>query len=126
MGPVVVVVVQPGQEGVKALLVRAVGAGVGPFAVKGQVQPLHLAVGLGPIGPGALVRHPGASQHLAEAPRAVAVAVVGEDPLDGDAQPGIEGQRPLGEAGHGGRALIGMDLQIRHREQSSTARCRKS
>ena len=34
--------------------------------------------------------------------------------VHGDAQPGVEGQRALGKAGHGGRTLIGMDLQIRH------------
>lgn len=50
MWPMVVVVVQPGREGVKALLVGGVEANIGPFAVQGQIQPLDLAVGLGPVG----------------------------------------------------------------------------
>jgi uncharacterized protein (TIGR02679 family) len=114
VGPVVVVVVQPSREGVKALLVGEVGAGVGPFALQGQVQPLDLGVGLGPVGSGALVGHPGPSQDLAEASRAVAVAIIGQDPLDLDAQLGIAGQRSPGKAGHRAGALVGMDLQIGH------------
>jgi hypothetical protein len=73
MWPMVVVVVQPSREGVKALLVGGVGANIGPFALQGQLQPLDLAVGLGPVGSDALVGHPGTSQDLAEASRAVAV-----------------------------------------------------
>jgi hypothetical protein len=115
VGPMVVVVVQPGREGVKALLVGGVEANIGPSRSRVRSGPLELAVGLGPVGSGALVGHPGTSQDLAEASRAVAVAVIGQDPLDGDA-----------EAGHGAGALIRMDLQIGHPGTVSTAAWMKS
>jgi hypothetical protein len=115
VGAVVVVVgLEPARKGVQAGLVAGVGPRVGPLQGEGGVEPLRLAVGLRPVGAGALVGDSDASQHLAEQPRAVAVAVVGEDLRNPDAELGVERQRLLGEAGHGRGALVGVDLQVGH------------
>jgi hypothetical protein len=55
-------------EAVKASLVGGIGTGVSPFAVQGQIQPLDVAVVLGPIGRVRLWDHPGPSQHWRKAP----------------------------------------------------------
>ena len=86
------------REAVKASLVGGIGTDVSPFAVQGQIQPLDVAVVLGPIGWVRLWDHPGPSQHLAEGPRAVAVAFVGDYPFYPDAQ--------LGRVGYVGCSVI--------------------
>ncbi len=52
---VIVVGVEPVWQGGAALGFGGVGLGVGPFVREGAVEPFDLAVGLGPVGPGALV-----------------------------------------------------------------------
>ena len=93
MGPVAVVVVQPAREGGQAGLVAGIQLGIGPLGGQGAVEPLSLAVGLGPIGPGPPMSGAGLRQHPLERRRAIAPAVVGQHPLHLDAQPGEPGQR---------------------------------
>jgi hypothetical protein len=126
VGPMVVVVVEPGREGVKALLIEAIETGIGPFSLQGEIQPLDLAIGLGPIGPGALVVHSGPGHHLAEQPRAVAVAVIGQDPLDGDANRVEKSSARWVKPATVAAPSSGWTSKYATREQSSTARCRKS
>ena len=56
------------REAVKASLVGGIETDVSPFAVQGQIQPLDVAVVLGPIGRVRLWDHPGPSQHWRKAP----------------------------------------------------------
>jgi hypothetical protein len=62
---VVIVGVEPGGEGLASFLLGAVGAGVGPFFQQGAVEAFDLAVGLGPVRPGALVSDAGRGQLIA-------------------------------------------------------------
>jgi hypothetical protein len=114
MGTVMVVGVEPVGKCGQAGLVAGVGHGIGPLAVKGLVEALHLAVGAGPIRAGPLVDDAGRGQQLPESAGAGAGAIVGHDPLDGDSKPGEPGQRPAGEANRSLAALVGMDLQVGH------------
>lgn len=58
VGAVVIVVMDPGGVGCCASVVGEVGAGEGPLGGEGAVEPFDLAVGLGPLGPGAAVLDP--------------------------------------------------------------------
>ena len=59
-----------------------------------------------------LCLRPASVAGLAEGVAAIGRAVVGHDPLDGDAEAGEPGQRPL-EEGHGALlALVGQDLGV--------------
>src|SRR5699024_6184776 len=83
-----------------------VGARVGPFLFQGAVEPLDLAVGLGPVGAGAFVRDllaQGGGGGLGP----VGGPVVGRHPLDGDPARGevVSGTAPA--RGGGFRGLIG-------------------
>jgi hypothetical protein len=53
-----VVQMQPVVQGGGSLLVAGVDPDVGPLGQQGPVEPLDLAVGLGPIGSGALMVAP--------------------------------------------------------------------
>lgn len=55
MGPVVIVVVDPGLVGAGPGLVGGVVAGVGPLGGQGAVEALNLAVRLWPVGAGVFV-----------------------------------------------------------------------
>ena len=55
MGAVGVVVTNPAREGRKALGVTPVETPIGPLGEEGFDEPFGLAVGLGPVGLGALV-----------------------------------------------------------------------
>ena len=60
----VIVEPQPPGEGPAALGVGAIQPGVGPFLQQGAVEPLHLAIGLGPIAAGPLEPDPQPSGRL--------------------------------------------------------------
>src|SRR5215468_10150681 len=107
-----VVHVQPGVKGGAAVGFGGVGAGVGPFVGEGAVVALDFAVGLGPVGAGALV---GDAQVVAgggPVSGSVAGAVVAEDALDGDPGGGVPGVRAAQERGGGFLALVGQDLGV--------------
>src|SRR5215216_7123417 len=78
VGPVMVVPVNPGLQGPVAGRVGAVQPPIRPLLQQGPVEPLHLAVRLRPIGPGALVAYAGVGQRGPEQPAAVADPVIGE------------------------------------------------
>jgi hypothetical protein len=107
-----VIPVQPGWQGRPAGPLGAVGAGVGPLGQQGPVEPLDLAVGGWPVGPGPLVGHPLGGQQLPPGVAAVAGAVVGQDPLDGDPAFGEPGTRPGPEPAGGPGLLIRVDLGV--------------
>jgi hypothetical protein len=71
----VVIPVQPGREGGPAGLLAAIQLPIGPALDQGAVEPLDLAVELGPIGSGPLVGDPQLLADLAPPPAAVAAAV---------------------------------------------------
>ena len=112
MSAVVIVVVQPAGEFGQAVGLAGVGPCVGPLGDQGPVEPLDLAVGLGRVGPGVLVRDAGVLECLVEGFGPVAGAVVGQDPLDGDALAGEPGLGPGPEPGGGVLALIAEDLDV--------------
>ena len=66
VGSVMVVPVDPGLQGMVAGGVGAVQAPIGPLLQHGPVEPLHLAVRLGSVGPGALVAYAGVEQRRSE------------------------------------------------------------
>jgi hypothetical protein len=66
VGPVVGVGVQPDREGIQAGLVAGIHPCIGPLQAEGGVEPLGLAGGLRPVGPGALVAGAGGGQDLLE------------------------------------------------------------
>ena len=72
-----VVPVDPARQGTVAGGVGAIQPPIGPLLQQGAVKPLHLAVRLRPVGPGALVAHAGVGQRRPEQPAAVADPVVG-------------------------------------------------
>src|SRR5215211_9287149 len=59
MGSVMVVPMDPGLQGTVAGGVGAVQPPIGPLLQQGPVAPLHLPVGLRPVGPGAPMPHAG-------------------------------------------------------------------
>src|ERR1700722_5811057 len=107
-----VVGVQPGVKGGAAFGFGGVGAGVGPFVGEGAVEPFDFAVGLGPVGAGALVGDAQVRAGSGPVAGAVAATVVGEDALDGDPGGGVPGGGAGQERGRGFLALVGEDLGI--------------
>ena len=112
VGAVVVVVVQPGVDGLAALAGAGIGSGVGPFAQGGLDEALGLAVGPGRVGPGAQMPEAGVGAGVAEIVRAVGRAVVGHDALDGDAVAAEPAERAVEEGAGAGLALVGQDLAV--------------
>jgi hypothetical protein len=101
----VIVGVEPVGVGRGAVLVAAVGLGVGPFGVDGAVEALDLAVGLGPVGPGPAMFDV-VAERFGEGLGPVAGAVVGHDCGDADAGCGEEGVGPEPERRGGLLAFI--------------------
>ena len=94
MGTLSVVGVDEGEHGLASFGGGAIGVGVGPFAQAGLDEALGLAVGAGRVGAGPDVAQAGGGDGFAEAVASIGRAIVGHDPLDGDAMGGEEGQRP--------------------------------
>jgi len=89
-----IVVVQPLRKCGAAFLVRAVEAGVRPFAEQRLDKPLGFAVGLRPIGSGDLMADAQPASDSPEAGRlSVTPAAVGHDPLNPDPLLGKETHR---------------------------------
>src|SRR3954454_11223095 len=107
MWPVQVVVVEPGGQEGRAVVVAGEGPGVGPLGAQGAVEAFDFAVGPGAVRSGELL--PGADRGGCAgevAGLAVVHGVVGEDPLDADAVAGVEGGGAGEEAGAGGALLV--------------------
>src|SRR5699024_5070842 len=81
------------------LAFRPVGASVGPFLDQGPIEPLDLAVGLGPVGASALVFDSLAGEQVPSAMGLVAGPVVGQYPLHRDPDRAEVGVGTLPEAG---------------------------
>ena len=109
LAAVVIVGVEPLVETGDAFVFGAVRAGVGPFLEHGPVQPFHLPVGLGPVGPGPFVGD-GVAQGSGEDPGPVAGAVVGQDSLHGDPDGFEVGVGASPEAGGGFLAFVVVEL----------------
>src|SRR5690349_20139441 len=62
---VVIVGGEPPGKGCAAVGLASVRAGVGPLIQQCPVEPLGLAVGLGPVGAGSLVHDPGGGKGVA-------------------------------------------------------------
>ena len=76
------------------------------------MEPLQLAVGLGPVGPGSLVLEVQDGADLTPGVRAVAGAVVRHHPLDVDAVLGVPGHGPTQDPDRSGGLLVGADLDV--------------
>src|SRR6266571_1797274 len=81
VGTPVIVEVNELAKRMQALAVGPVGPGICPLVEQRPDEPLRLAVGLRPEGPGALVADVEAGEGIAIGVAAIARAVVGEDPL---------------------------------------------
>jgi hypothetical protein len=88
------------------------GSSVGPLGQQCADEALRLPVGLGSIGPRAARADGQLGAGRPEGQAAVGVAVVGQQPLDGDAVAGVEGHRSAQEADGGGRRLVGQLLDV--------------
>src|SRR3954466_14746282 len=104
-----IVLVQPdGQLGGSVGGVR-IGLGVGPFAQRGLDEALGLAVCLGRIGLGPDVLEAVLAAGFADGVWAIAGAVGGHDPCDGDAEARIGGKGGFEEGDGAFLALVGQD-----------------
>jgi hypothetical protein len=84
VGAASIVEVEEVGQAAEAVLVRPVRPGVGPFVDERPDEPFGLAVGLGSPDPGPAVTDAELGEPGLVQPRAVARAVVGQDPLDRD------------------------------------------
>lgn len=114
MWSVVIVEAQPGRQGAGPLGRGAVDGPVGPALGEGLDEALGLAVGAGPVGPGAAVADAQLPAGVPVKVRAVGRAVVGEDPLDRDPLGGEPGQRPPEKGAGALLALVGQHLGVGH------------
>src|SRR5699024_907822 len=108
---VMIIGVEEGGELCEALGFAGVGARVGPFLFQGAVEPLDLAVGLGPVGAGAVVRDllaQGGGGGLGP----VGGPVVGQHPFDDDPARGEGVIGTVPERGGGLLGLIGVDHAV--------------
>ena len=112
VGPVVVVVVQPVGKGLAAFLLTGVAAGVGPAVSHRAVEAFDLAVSLRPVRPGELRADRQCFAGVAPQVGPVGAAIVGQDPLDGDATVGepVHGPVQDTDCSHGG--LVVVDLGV--------------
>ena len=103
----VVVVVVPHGDGVAALLLRVVGAGVEALLGQDAVVALDLAVVSWGVGADSLVAGGQGGDCCGEGPGPVVRSVVGDDPHEpGDAVGGEEGPGTAEEADRGGGLLV--------------------
>jgi transposase-like protein len=102
VGSVMVVPMDPRLQGSVAGGVGAVQPPIGPLLQQGPVEPLHLPIGLRPIGTRPLVAYAGVGQRGPEQSAAVADPVVGQHPGDGDA---VQGEPAVGPPPEAGAAL---------------------
>ena len=90
----------------------AVDRAVGPAAEQGADEAFGFAVGLGPVGAGAEVADAEGAAGDGVDRGAVGGAVVGDQPLDGDAVAGVVRDRAAQEPDRGGGLLVGEDLDV--------------
>src|ERR1039458_9895701 len=107
-----VVVIEPSVKRGGALGARAVDRAVGPATQEGADEAFGFAVGLGSVGAGAEVADPEGAAGGSVDRGAVGAAVIGQDPLDGDAVAGVEGDSTSEKADDGASALIGQDFGV--------------
>ena len=112
MGSFSVVVAQPGFELLAPLVGGSVGPLVGPLAEHGLDEAFRLAVGLGPIGPGAELSDVEVAAGVLEGVGDVATAVVGHDPLGPDAVAPEPAKRPTQERHGGLSAFVGQHFDV--------------
>jgi hypothetical protein len=107
VGSVVIVEVQPRRQRISPGGLGVVEAGVGPAIGERAEEAFDLAVGLRPVGAGALVRDAQRGAGIAPGVGLVGRAVVGQDAFDGDPAFGEPGDRALEDGDGGDRLLIG-------------------
>jgi uncharacterized membrane protein (DUF485 family) len=112
VGAVHVVPVNPRLQGTVAGGVGVVQPPIRPLLQQGPVEPLHLPVGLRPVGTSALVAHAGVEQRRPKQSAAVADPVVGQHPGHSDAVHGEPAVGAAPEPGAGLGPLITQDLHI--------------
>src|SRR5579863_6797847 len=88
-----VVVMKPGRHLRVALLRVLIGTGIDPFAEGGLDEAFGFPVGARCVGASEVMAQAEFEASLTESPGAVAVAVVGEQPANGNAQRGVIGHR---------------------------------
>lgn len=108
-----VVLVQPGLQGVAAFLLAAVAAGVGPPVGHGAVESLDFPVGLRAVRPRALRCDREFLAGIAPQEGAVRAAIVRQDAFDGDAAVGEPVDRPVQDGDGGDGGLVVVDFGVR-------------
>src|ERR1700679_1715955 len=103
---------EPGVKGLAAVGFAGAGLGVGPLVGQGAVEPLDLAVGLGPVGAGPVVGDAQLSAGGGPVTGAGAGTGVADRPFDRDPGGGEPGVRAGQERGGGFLALVGQDLGV--------------
>jgi hypothetical protein len=113
VGTGVVVLGEPGSEGLLAFGAGGKGVGVCPFVEQGAVVALDLSVCLRAVRSDQAVADAVLVEHAVEVDAfAVCECVVGKDALDLDAVVAVEADRTLEEARAAGDALVGQDLAV--------------
>ena len=93
MGTVPVVVMKPGRKLGIAVLGIGIVASVSPFPQGGLDETLGFAVGARGVGPGETVMETQLGASGSKSMRAVAVAIIGEQTTDANAQAGVIEER---------------------------------
>src|SRR5262245_24650878 len=109
MRAVPVVVMKPAREQSVALLGIEIGASVDPFAESGLDQAFGLAVGARSIGTSEVVMESELDHGSPESMGTIAVAVIGEQTANGDAQRGVVSHSGVKESNRGGSGVGGQD-----------------
>jgi hypothetical protein len=103
---------EPAVKGCGAFLAVVVDRAVGPAREHGADESLSLAVGLGPVGPGAEVANAQAAAGDRVHGGAVGGAVVGHQLLDRDPVAAIERGGAAQKADHGGASFVSEDFGV--------------
>ena len=103
---------KPSGQGCAALLRTDIGPGIGPLAQAGLDEAFGFAIGARGIRPGSQLAQAMMGAGLPEHPAAIAVAVVGHDPLDRNAVDGKPGERAFEKTGGGFLALVWQDFAV--------------
>ncbi|GAA4932611.1 hypothetical protein GCM10023224_11020 [Streptomonospora halophila] len=101
-GPVIVGPVQKARVGGLAVLAAGVGPRIGPLPEQSAVEPLDLAVGLGPLGTGPARMDSQFAAGGLPGGLGIGPGVIGQHPLHRHAVAGEPGDGPAQEPGTGG------------------------
>ncbi len=114
MGAMPVVVMKPRRHLRVTLLGVLIGAGIDPFAEGGLDEAFGFAVGARCVGARKVMANAELQAGLAESARAVAMAVIGEQPANANTQSGVIGHSSAKKSNCRSAGEVGQDLGEGH------------